>query len=607
MSELAETTRFLEAREPWSLLPARQVADLARRATGSYVRRGSVILAFGATPTQLHLIRSGAVEVRDGDDALITHEETGSCFGQASIIEGRASRFTFTAVEDTLLWSFPAAVVEELCEVDAVRRYFTGARLPDAGRESLEGGPVLQLPVTDLITRAPITIGREASVGDAARLMERERISAVIVTDGDRLAGILTDRDLRRVVARAVPNDLPLADVMSNRPYTIGADALALDALLTLVEHTIHHLPVLDGDQILGMVTSGDLMRLERSSPLYLVGDLARHDDVAALAKVTASVPQMVSRLLRQDATAADIGRLVSRATTALWQRLAVLAERHLGHPPVPYCWVALGSLARQEQALGSDQDHAFVLSDSAGPEHEPYFAALADWLTGALEACGFPLCRGEMMATNPRWRGTLTQWAAQFGTWLNAPTAEAVLNSSIFFDLRPVAGEAELAAELQRRVLASAPRSPRFLGHLARHADDIEVPIGFLRGFVVERQGSHRDRLDIKLGGIMPIVDVARLYALRWGLPQVGTRARLMAAAEHGVEVHNLLDAHEFLGYTRLQHQGRRVAAGLAPDNFIDPGELSDFERRHLREAFAIVRRAQGALRVSFQTQAMS
>lgn len=607
MSEVAETTQFLAAREPWSLLPVGQVTRLARQATGSYVRRGTVILSLGAPPSMLHLIRSGAVEVRDGDDALVTHEEQGACFGQTSILEGRPSRFNFTAVEDTLLWSFPAEVVEELCRNDEVRRFFTEARLPDAGRQSLDGGPVLQLPVTDLITRSPITIGVDATVGEAAQLMDRERISAVIVTRGDRLAGILTDRDLRRVVARAVPVNTPLSETMSNTPYTIGADALALDALLSLVEHTIHHLPVMDGETILGMVTSGDLMRLERSSPLYLVGDLARHNDVASLAKVMEGVAPMVGRLLRQDAAAADIGRIVSHATNTLWRRLAGLAEQRLGPPPVPYCWVAFGSLARQEQALASDQDHAIITSDDLGPDDDAYFAELAEWLTAALEVCGFPRCTGDVMATNPRWRGSLSSWAGQFGAWLNSPTSEAVLNSSIFFDLRAVHGEHSLVAELQARVLSAAPRSPRFLGHLARHADDIEVPIGFLRGFVVEKQGSHRDRLDIKLGGITPIVDVARLYALRWGLPQVGTRPRLMAAAEHGVQVHNLLDAHEFLAYTRLQHQGRRVAAGLAPDNFIDPEDLSDFERRHLREAFAIVRRAQTALRITFQTQAMS
>ncbi|MFT3889141.1 MAG: DUF294 nucleotidyltransferase-like domain-containing protein [Arachnia sp.] len=606
MSELAETTQFLADHEPWSTLTPAEVAAFARRAVASYVRRGTVILAAGSPNARMHVIRSGAVEIRDADGALVDHDEEGQCFGQSSILEERPSRFTFTATEDTLLWSFDADVVRDLVRNPRVLRYFTESRLSDTTRQASEEGPVLQVSVADMITRPPVTIDVSHTVGDAAVVMHEQRISAIVVTRDGALAGILTDRDLRRVVALAQPGTTPLGEVMTADPHTVGSDALALDVLLSLVEHRIHHLPVLDGGQVVGMVTSGDLMRLERSSPLYLVGDLARQHDVPGLAAVMARLPRLVGRLLRQDATAEDISRIVSRTTEALWQRLAELGEERLGPPPVPYCWIALGSLARQEQALGSDQDHAFILDDTALPEHDAYFAELAEFLTSALVQCGFSRCDGDVMATNPRWRQPLGEWWRIFSSWLAAPTADAVLHSSIFFDLRPVHGERSLAVQLHGRVLASAPQATRFLGHLAAHANDIEVPIGFWRGFVLEKQGAHRDRLDVKKGGINPIVDVARLYALKWGLPQVGTRARLTAAAEHGASVDNLLDAHEFLGYTRLQHQGRQVAGGLPPDNFIAPGELSEFERRTLRDAFSYVGKAQHALTVSFQTQFM-
>ncbi|GAA4904852.1 cyclic nucleotide-binding/CBS domain-containing protein [Tessaracoccus lubricantis] len=608
MSELAETTQFLAAREPWSLLAPVQIESFARRAVGQYVRRGEVVLAAGQAPLAMFVVRSGAIEIVDADGVLIDHDEQGDCFGQSSILEERPSRFTFTAIEDSLLWSFAPEVVRELVAFPEVRRFFTEARLGDVVRHAPGGGPVLQVPVREMITRSPVTIDVGHTVRRAAQAMAEHRISAIIVTRGDGdLAGILTDRDLRRVVAEAIDPDTALSSVMSEQPFTIDAEALALDVLLSLVQHKIHHLPVLEDGRVVGMVTSGDLMRLERSSPLYMVGDLARQDDVPGLVKVMGRVPALVGRLLRQDATAEDITRIISRTTEALCQRVAEMAEAELGAPPVPYAWVALGSLARQEQALGSDQDHAFILSDEARPEHDHYFAALAEYVTAALVACGFPRCRGEAMATDPRWRVPLRQWQRTFSGWLAAPTSEAVLNSSIFFDMRPVHGDQTLYTSLQQHVLRAAPGSTRFLGHLAKHANDAEVPVGFLRGFVVEKRGEHRDRLDIKLGGINPIVDVARIYALRWALPQVSTRARLAAAAEHGAEVDNLLDAHEFLGYTRLQHQGRLVAAGREPDNHIDPAALSDFERRSLRDAFVIVGKAQTALTVAFQTQYIS
>lgn len=608
MSELAEITQFLAAREPWSLLSHGQIESFAKRAVGQYVRRGDVILASGQAPLAMFVVRSGAVEIVDASGVLIDHDEQGDCFGQSSILEERPSRFTFTAIEDSLLWAFAPEVVRDLVSIPEVRRFFTESRLGDATRQVPEGGPVLQVPVKDMITRSPVTIDIDHTVREAAQAMNEHRISAIIVVrDAGHLAGILTDRDLRRVVASGIDGDSPLAEVMSPDPYTIDSDALALDVLLQLVTNKIHHLPVLEDGAVLGMVTSGDLMRLERSSPLYMVGDLARQHDVAGLAKVMERVPKLVGRLLRQDATAEDITRIVSRTTEALCQRIAEMGEEEIGAPPVPYAWVSLGSLARQEQALGSDQDHAMILSDDAQPEHEQYFAQLAEYFTSALVACGFPRCKGDAMATNPQWRMTLADWQRTFANWLGAPTSDAVLNSSIFFDMRPIHGDFTLHTALQQRILRAAPSSTRFLGHLAKHANATEVPVGFLRGFVVEKRGDHRDRLDIKLGGINPIVNVARIYALRWGLPQVGTRARLLAAAEHGAEVENLLDAHEFLGYTRLEHQGRLVDAGEAPDNHIHPGELSDFERRSLRDAFVIVGKAQSALTVAFQTQFIS
>lgn len=608
MSELAEVTQFLAAREPWSLMSFAQIESFAKRAVGQYVRRGDVVLAAGQAPLAMFVVRSGAVEIVDASGVLIDHDEQGDCFGQSSILEERPSRFTFTAIEDSLLWSFAPDVVRELVAIPEVKRFFTEARLGDATRHVPEGGPVLQVPVMDMLTRTPITIDAGHTVREAAQVMTANRVSAIIVTGADgALSGILTDRDLRRVVADGVDVGGPLTEVMSTEPFTINSDALALDVLLSLVQHKIHHLPVMEDGKVLGMVTSGDLMRLERSSPLYMVGDLARQHDIPGLVKVMGRIPNLVGRLLRQDASAEDITRIVSRTTEALFQRIAEMGEQELGPPPVPYAWVSLGSLARQEQALGSDQDHAFILGNDALPEHEAYFAELAEYFTAALVQCGFPRCKGEAMATNPQWRTKLDDWQRTFTNWLASPTSEAVLNSSIFFDMRPIHGDHTLYAALQQRVLRAAPSSTRFLGHLAKHANAAEVPVGFLRGFVVEKRGEHRDRLDIKLGGINPIVDVARIYALRWGLPQIGTRARLIAAAEHGAEVENLLDAHEFLSYTRLEHQGRLVGNGEPPDNYINPEDLSDFERRSLRDAFVIVGKAQAALTVAFQTQYIS
>lgn len=612
--ELTEVRTFLATHSPFDSLPASILDQLPSRASARYYRRGTVIMPAGETVPHMFVLRSGAVEIVDVSGNLVEHAEAGTCFGQSSIIEKRASRFTFTAIEDSLVLTFPAELVLHLVEnYPSVADFFARGRISRAAAQAAasDTGPVLQVSVGDMMSkREPVSVTPDATMQQTATVMDTERVSAVLVIAEDRLLGILTDRDLRRVVAQDVPGSTPVTEIMTANPMTIGEDALAFEVLLHFVNHRIHHLPVTREGRPIGMVTSGDLMRLEKSSPVYIAGDLGKQTNVGGLALVMQRVPKLVTRLLEQDASAEDITKVVSATTEALWRRLIELGTAQFGPPPVPFCWVALGSLARQEQALASDQDHAMILSEDARPEHDEYFAQLAEFVTAGLVESGFPRCQGEVMATNPKWRAPLTTWWNHFRGWLSEPSSDAVMHASIFFDMRPIYGDRALFEHLQKAILAATPRATRFLGHLAKHADDYTVPIGFFRNFVVEREGEHRDTFDIKAGGLAGVVDVARVYALAKGLPEVATRARIQAAADagslSGESANNLLDAYEFMSYQRLRHQGRQVAHGEAVDNRINPDELSDFDKRHLRDAFSITSKAQSALGVAFQTQFM-
>jgi CBS domain-containing protein len=372
--------------------------------------------------------------------------------------------------------------------------------------------------------------------------------------------------------------------------------------LLRMTSRHIHHLPILDaGARPVGVVTTTDLLRLEQTNPVYLAGDVAKQTDVAGVALVSGRLERVVQSLVEQDASADDIGRVVTAVGDAVERRLIALAEADLGPPPVPYCWVALGSRARLEQALAADQDNAVIVDDAMRPEDAAWFEALAVRVTEGLVACGYPRCPGDVMATNPRWRQPLGGWRRQFSSWLHEPVPDAVLGASIFFDMRPVHGDATLFASLQRHVLTASPGSKVFLAHLAKQATANEPPLGFFRGFVLEKAGDHKDTLDIKRGGIGAVVDLARAHALSLGSPAVNTQARIEAAREAGVlgdeRADDLRDAFEFISYVRLRHQAAQVRRGVPTDNFVSPDELSSFDKRHLREAFAIVRSAQSAL----------
>ena len=616
MSELLEIRDFLATHPPFDALPRAVLDQLPRQATVRYFRRGSVVVNAGSRLHRMFVVRSGAIEVRDATGELVERADTGTCFGQSSIMEDRPSRFTFAAIEDTLVLTFPSDVVLELVrQHPVVDDFFAQGRIGQAVatlRQS-EAGPVLQVLVRDMIGRAPVTISPEVTIQQCAQVMEANRVSAIIVIAEGQLVGIVTDRDLRRVVATGTPVSTLVGAIMTRDPHTTTPDRFAFEVLLDLTSKRVHHLPVIDAEGTpIGMVTSGDLMRLEQSSPIYLVGDLSKQNDVAGLAKVMGRMPRLVSRMLDQDASAHDITRVISATTEALWRRLLALAAQRLGPAPVPYCWVALGSLARHEQSVVSDQDHALILADSFVPdEHDGYFADLATYVTDGLTECGFPRCAGDVMATNPKWRQPLATWWGYYRAWLDEPTADSVLHASIFFDMRPVHGDIALFETLQKAIMVAAPKATRFLGHLAKHVSDYQVPLGFFRGFVLERAGEHRDTFDIKAGGINGLVDVARVFALSRGLPQVATRSRIEGAqaadALSAETASNILDAYEFLSYLRLRHQGRQLTEGRKPDNRLNPAELSDFEKKHLRDAFGIVSKAQQALGVAFQTHYIS
>lgn len=352
-------------------------------------------------------------------------------------------------------------------------------------------------------------------------------------------------------------------------------------------------------------------MRLEQTNPVYLVGDLAKQETVADVAAAARRLPDVVATLVEQGMASDDVQRVMTAVGDAVVRRLLNLAERDLGPAPVHYCWVSLGSQARLEQGFGSDQDSALLLDDAATDADLAYFDALASRVVAGLEASGYPRCPGDMMAANPRWRQRITDWSVDFAQWINTPDPEALLNTQTFFDMRPLYGDNALYEALSAAVAAAAPQSARFLQQLAAQAQAWKVPLGFFRDFAVSDSGDHRNTFDLKAGGIAALVQMGRLMALARGVRAVNTEARFRAAAAAGgltsENAENLTEAFRFISAVRLEHQVRQIRAGQAPDNHVNPAELSDLEKRQLRDAFEIVRKMQGALGYVYQTQLTS
>ncbi|MEM6432131.1 MAG: putative nucleotidyltransferase substrate binding domain-containing protein, partial [Deinococcota bacterium] len=360
--------------------------------------------------------------------------------------------------------------------------------------------------------------------------------------------------------------------------------------------------------KVIGLVTTTDIVRQESDNPVYLVGDIRKQPTVEALAALAKRRKQVFNTLISADATAYDIGRVMTLLADATAQQLLRLAEAKLGPPPVAYAWLVFGSQARSEQSLHTDQDNALLLDvdyDETNTTHSSYFANLAQFMCHGLHTCGYDYCPGEVMATNPRWRQDLPTWLEYFSMWTHQPQPEALLNASIFFDLRAIYGKLELA-EILLNHIRERTDEPLFLGYMAKNALGHQPPLGFFRKFVLERGGEHNKTLDMKHRGVVPIIDLARVYALSAGVTAMNTRERLEAAARQDAlsddGMANLRDALEFIAFVRLRHQAGQLRQGQTLDNYLAPDGLSQFERNHLKDAFQIVNTMQNALDMRYQ-----
>ena len=594
---------FLSQHPPFDSLDARALARVAASVQIEHFPPGAVILREAGEPaTHLYVVRRGAVEIID-DGHVIDLAMEGEVFGMWSLLGHVSPTATVRAHEDTLCYLVDRDVAGEVLETGTGIAFVAASarkRIVEVTESfRTEVDPVRYRAVGTLVRRAPVTCDPDTPVAEAAELMARMRVSSLLVPTQEGL-GILTDRDLRtRVVAARRGGETPVHEVMTPRALTVPADAMAGEVLLQMLERGFHHFPIAGADgMLLGVVTDTDLMGVGRHTPFAVKSAIERAPGGGEVAEAVRGLPDVVAALVEGGTDPVEVGHVVGFLIDAATERLLELAIGELGPPPGAWAWMALGSAARQEQGLRTDQDHAFAFEGL--PEMESYAGRLAERVTSGLEAAGIPRCRGDAMATNPALRHTVEGWADRFRTWMGGEGALGSEQLSIVFDYRRVSGGLEVERALDE-VIREAPGQPLFLRHLARRALDLRPPTGFLRDLVVEAKGEHAGKLDLKLGGILIVGNLARAIAIRSGLTAKRTLDRLRLAEGAGAideeTREGLEEAFRFLWEIRLQHQVERLRSGAEPDDFVDPKELGAVARQGLKEAFRIISRAQRGL----------
>ncbi|MFU8878250.1 MAG: DUF294 nucleotidyltransferase-like domain-containing protein [Wenzhouxiangellaceae bacterium] len=625
-TETLEIRQHMARFPPFDELSDALLDTVAGSVDVAYFRAGSDILERGAPINELHYIRSGAVEVYRRSGALYNRLEEGDIFGHFSLLRSRRVHFPAKAIEDTLIYLIPGSIFEQLCSEDEQFADFVELdqpRLKSTVEKHAGDAGMMTTRVRTLITRRPVVVTDSATVQEAARRISEEHATAVLVlaepdenprdnvTDDEgqprRLLGILTDSDFRsRVVAEGLAPDTPVGQIISGHPFTAQSDETLQEAMLSMLRNNLQHLPVLHRRRLVGVLHISDIIRHQTHTSLYLVERIFTQGSAQALARLLPDVRQSFVRMVDEGANSEMIGSALSTIGRSFTRRLLELAEAELGPPPVPYCFMALGSMARNEQSIVTDQDNALVLDDRFDPErHDAYFAALGKIVSDGLATCGYTYCTGDIMATNPKWRQPLRVWKSYFSDWIDNPTPERLLHSSIFFDLDSVQGEEAFVVQLQDLVAQKAPASPLFLAAMARNASNRTPPLGFFRNFVMEKDGKQNNTINVKRRGTAPMVDLIRVHALASGSTAQNSFDRLNDIEKTGLLPSGVGDriryALEFISMVRIRHQAISLKRDEAPTNSIEPENISSSERHNLKDAFQLLSDAQKFLQFRY------
>ena len=612
------TIEFLRQHAPFNDMDADSLALFAARARLSHHPAGALLVGPASGPASvLHLLQRGTVGARFPSGPALFDELVfgpGEPFPISAVIGRRATTAEYRAAEDCFCYEIDGSTVEELMLRSPVfRRYCTAQiesllqqayrRMRESYGDEGEHERAMLTPLAQVLRLAPVTCAPGTPLKEALELMQRFQVGSVVVVSGRAAPlGIFTERDLLRHSAegRADPA-APVERFMTRDPLGLPATASVQEAALLMARRGIRHLLVLEAGCVKGVVSERSLFAHGRSSMRAASHAIEMARDAGGLKDAADAIRRFAASMLAQGVGAEPLTQLISALNDRLTESIIELEAPKHDIAGLRWCWLALGSEGRGEQTIATDQDNAIVF-ETENNTAQARLLAFARAVNATLDACGFPRCKGGIMAGNPQNCLSSEQWRTRFATWLRAPTPQALLDASIFFDLRPLAGDTELATDLRAWITRAIPGREGFLHLMAGNALLTGPPIGFFGNL---ESGADAGGINLKTQGTRVFVDAARVYALATGAASTHTATRLREAGRvlevPGDEIESSAAAFFYLLHLRLRRQqaGAATAAGA---NRIDPAELNSLERRVLKESLLQARRLQRRLALDYQ-----
>ena len=628
--------KHLKETEPFDQLPESAFNELRKAAIQKKFPANFDIFQQNDPPTgYLYVIKEGLVTITllspGGIDMVVDYRKEGQLFGGTPVFTGEPYSGGARTVKPTICYMIPAEVLRKLQnEYPQLSKFFTSSVLSRVRKLYSEivsehsGSALMQVEsypfkkrLSEIMSSPVVTCTPDTTVNAVARRLTEHGINFLMVVNPENEPiGIITGSDL---VAKVLAPDnvnarsMTARDVMRSCPPTMTPDTYMYEAMAFMTSHGLNHLPIIDRNQLVGIVTPRDLMRYRSQKALLLLGNIREEKSIEGLASIRQETVGVARALLSETRSTPEVMEILSHIHHAIIRRvyqlcLDEMTAEGLTMPDIRHCFLIMGSAGRREMLLQPDQDNGFIFEDFPDlqqGEVDAFFVPFSEKLNMALDRVGYPFCDGDVMARNSEWRGRLVDWQERINSWLLDPEPTHVRNSSIFFDFLPLMGDVELAHDLREMVVRGIETHQGFLYHMMTLDLRYKVPLGLLGRFSVEKEGHNAGMLSVKYGGCVYIVDCVRMFALERGIQEISTMDRLQALVAQNVfaieTAEHIRAAFEALVFLRLRHEISMIESGHPPSHFLDPYELGKTEQDLLKESFQAVSKLQDATKRHF------
>mgnify|MGYP000907503333 FL=1 len=624
------TADMLRRHSPFDRMDQKALAFLSERAKLGYFPKDSHIVTPDMGPVStFYIIQRGKVLARQSGEINVTEYSSltlgsGECFPIGSVMARRASTNAYIAIEETFCYQLAADDFVQLMQMSQPFNQFCTqyiATLLNQSRRQLQvqfaqraaEQQSMSSPLSAILTKAPVTASPETPIRQVIETMVAGHIGSMVVVDGEaQPVGIFTQSDaLKRILLPGISLDRPIADVMSSRPHALSEHAHVYDAALAMAMHSVRHVLVTDeAGTLKGVVSERDLFTLQRVGLRQIRQSIEGAQDIDVLKQAGTDVRQLALNMLAQGVGAEQLTQFISALNDTVTRRVLQINLAKHDLYGIEWAWLAFGSEGRDEQTFSTDQDNGIIYTCTDIQNREELELRLLEFAQDVnrdLDAVGFPFCKGNIMASNPELCLTLEAWEEKFDHWIRVPEPQALLNASIFFDFRALYGATHLADRLRVSLLRMAKSNPLFLRMMAANALSVQPPLGKIRDFITDLNAEHPGCVDLKTYGARLFIDAARIFALATGVHNTNTVQRIKLSSQRmGVaaeEAAAIVEGFNYIQLLRLRHQHFEEEHGRPGDNFVNPDQLNELDRRILKESFRQSRKLQQRLKLDYQT----